>query len=192
MVEGNLYPYHPNIQYVRQKRACIQYIKKDGNWISNENDTYKLVQSFTLKSEVLKWVYDNNETHKCRFWLDVWNERPKDIIIEDRLDLPEFKWWRDIPLSNFKTGFSASGRPKALFLFGGPETGKTLWISQFMPDEPKFYCGDWKQFHLYKNERIIVFEDFHSENFKNMTSFFKCLITDTYLPLYTPSFYTSV
>ena len=67
--------------------------------------------------------------------------------------------------ANFDTGFNKlSKRPKGLFLYGSFETGKTLWVSQFMVDEPKFYVGDWKQFHLYRNERIIVFEDFAEEN----------------------------
>ena len=190
--EGYEIAYHPNIQYVRMKRACIQYIKKDSNWISNEDDRYNLVQSFTTKSELLKWIYDNNETHKAKFWLDVWNERTIANVEEDRIDLPYFKWWVNIPKVNFKTGFNTeSSRPKALYLLGAPETGKTLWISQFMGNEKKFYVGDWKQFNLYKNERIIVFEDFMIENFKNMTGFFKSLITDTYINLFTPSFYGS-
>ena len=186
--------YHCNIQYVKVKSACVRYIKKDGLWCSNENDIYNLVQTFKLKSELLKWVYDNNETHKLRFWEQVWLNKPKEKTIDDRIELPFFKWWLNPSLkgANFNTGFNKlSKRPKALYLYGSFETGKTLWVSQFMVDEPKFYVGDWKQFHLYRNERIIIFEDFAEENFKNMTSFFKSLITDSYIDLYTPSFYTS-
>ena len=188
---GNEITYHPNIQYVRSKRACIIYIKKDGNWISNEESKFLEVCNLDLKAQVLKWIYDQGETHKARFWLDVWENRTRKRILDSRVNMPDFKWWRLIPKHTFAKGFASEGRPKALYLFGEPETGKTLWISQFFKDEPKFYCGDWKQFNLYRNERIIVFEDFMPENFKNMTGFFKTAITDTYIDVYTPSFYTS-
>ena len=59
--------YHCHIQYVKVKSACLKYIKKDGLWCSNENDIYNLVQTFKVKGELLKWIYDNNETHKLRF-----------------------------------------------------------------------------------------------------------------------------
>lgn len=191
--EGHEITYHPNIGYCRSWRASSIYVKKEGNWQSNENQMYDHVQSLQTKSQFLKFIYEWNLTHKMRYWEEVWKDRPKLTYFDDRTELPFFRWFFSVPKWDFKKGFNTTGsRGKALYLVGGPETGKTLWVSQFLgTKEPILYVGDWKQFSLYKNEKIIVMEDFDSKNFQNMTSFMKSLITDRYIDLYTPSYYQS-
>ncbi len=91
--------YHPNISTVYSWHKLMEYIKKDGEWISNIDETrptwkVNLEESKTKKEflENMMWEFGSENTYtRYRISMDLWKEKEKSPVTRNRKKKSPFR-----------------------------------------------------------------------------------------------------
>lgn len=172
--------FHGDYAACRQHSASIKYTQKDGDFITDIVDIRQRIRETTTQREFMDLLVDERKVHQYRFWSDYRTAREKDPPIPDIQPRPWF---------SSADGFEhhqKGKRPRALYLWGPPQTGKTTYVISRHPSA--FSCSTPKEFSTWFNESVFFFDDFDYDNWKYDISFLNALIT-TPRSVKTPAYY---
>lgn len=178
--------YHPNIQAARSPAKVKRYVIKDGDYISNEEDQHIATVTAITETDSKRHAYlvfkrREIPSREWKLLLDIRDEERASRFRELDYNFERREW---MGIGDGWIGGGGGGRPKALYLWGAPETGKSSWIYSVVGKDA-FYVAEPKAFCNYKNQKYIVLDEFEPEVWK--MSFLKKLVTD--MTASTPAYY---
>lgn len=179
--------YHGNYQTCRNPTKTVEYISShELCHFSNLRLLQEEVLACKTVQEVRKLLICRKKVHQYKFWVDFFNESQPLYLIT----LSQYFLWWDQAKRHLLSLKSDLGRPKALFIYGPPETGKTSFVYYFkelLGSSIIITCP--KQFMHYSNESCIVIDEFDKNKQEYSLAFLNNLITEP--NCFTPSYYGS-
>jgi hypothetical protein len=210
---------HGNYQPVYDKKSVVNYVKKGGNYIEDQNGLIllddknrKLLEAKT-EADVKMMIMDKMPSKEIvQFWkennVSKMNIIEREVVKEKIIEFEFFKIFEpfhkgpgvinheEIEISNSRgkvINTENKRRPVGVFLYGPPETGKSS-LARYMSAKTGYsICSirDFKQFNsVYNGEQIILFDEMTEKIFEKMQENLSSLITDENYA--TPSHYRSV
>lgn len=180
---------HPNIQAPRNVKSTEKYCRKEDCepyvWGSSfdENALVRGLLEQKTRHAAHMYLLEQIGMHpRFNTWMNVWDARPREvtpIVIEPK------EWWSSVPKE--ADLITEGGRPRALWLKGPPESGKTRYVENEYKDRSLFYVSGPKGFQGYNGEDVLVFDDICSATWQNHVDFLKRVVTEPMCR--TPAYY---
>lgn len=168
--------FHGNYQPCRNPTFTKRYVRKAGDYITNEQLFQEKVSKCKSRAEVLELCATDNRVREYRFWQEYFiYKKTQSIALPE---LRELRWYNDVP--PIQAG-------KAIYVYGPPGCGKTSYITWKAPNA--FRVNSPKHFQHYDFEDCIHLQDFRGEDWRTELTFLRSLITDPIC--LTPAYYGS-
>lgn len=183
----DLLGFHPNIQKAKNRRACINYVKKSRDFIFQMKDEKLKWKGIIEESRTAEEFKENVKNNYARDWVINYDKvmsyidlayhcnssDGEEILFQEFPNLPPaVKEWADRWIWN--RGANCTERPKSLIICGPSRYGKTEWaktLGKFIHMEQIFNLDNMRTDESY---RFIVLDDLDWSSFPFWKAFLGC------------------
>lgn len=172
--------FHGDYKSARRPADAIKYTQKEGDYITDIIPFEQRVLAAPTERAFLDLLISEGKIHQYKFWREYRTSPQEDSPVAFGDERP---WWTTV--RDFISG-GQRGRPKAAYLCGPPQTGKTAFVLRYWP--LCFMASQPREFSIWSKENVFFLDDFDYDVWKRDLSFLYSLIT---LPrsVKTPAYY---
>ena len=185
---------HGNYQSVKNVWSVLNYVKKHGDWIGkgfpgmrdmdrnvlmaiNEEEAKMILMPKLSVRDKLAFREEYQRKIKIK------ETNIKEIEIEGLQFQKDLEPYLKQLIGSGKSGFNLKERPMGIIVYGEPKSGKSTWLyklGQLLGESKRSFNEFRTMSSSYKNETIIMLDEFEGKEFKKYAKQLKMMITDEY------------